>query len=167
MTIHTPIDFTGLLTTDLQQACENEFQKQMHQSDGEIFVWSKDHFANTDLSIPSPQAQAVLQFFANCGCPITGVKLAISLYPYTSNVWPIKSPYLSFRYLFSAVEIILNIRSDERMKGFINKFEQSVTFKQAMHIAQIMLSESTLVSNICPEVISYVCRLHDEPTNLQ
>ncbi|WP_264436383.1 hypothetical protein [Shewanella baltica] len=167
MKIHCHVDFTGLLPTDIQQDCEREFLMQMHQTDGELFTWSKTHFSTINLNAPGPISQAVLQYFADCGCPICGIMLGISLYPITSEIWPIRSPSMSYKYLFNSIETILNIRTDNRIRGIIHQFEQSLTFKQAMHVASIFINDHSVVTNFCPEVIMYVRKQHAEPTILQ
>lgn len=167
MSIYWCIDFTGLLTADIQKDCENEFQTQMNKTEGEIFTWANSHFGRIDLNHPGPASQAVLQYFANCGCPISGVLLALSLYPYTPDIWPVRSEDMSFKYLFHSIEIILNIRTDKRINQLIYQFEQSIKFKQAMHIATIFIGERCISANICPEVMMYVRKVHAEPMVLQ
>ncbi|MGL4579735.1 MAG: hypothetical protein ACRCVP_12675 [Shewanella xiamenensis] len=167
MTIHCHVDFTSLLPTNIQQDCEREFLMQMNQSDGELFTWSKSHFSTINLNTPGPISQAVLQYFADCGCPISGIMLGISLYPHMSEGWPIRSPSMSFQYLFNSIETILNIRTDNRIRGIIHQFEQSLRFKQAMHVASIFINDHSVATNFCPEVLMYIRKQYAEPTVLQ
>ena len=161
MSSHWYVDFTGLLQEELQTNCEREFQRQMHLTDGELFIWCSSNFGNVNLSIPCSSSQAILQFFSSCGCPICGVRLAISLYPYSEGLWPIRSAELAFRYLFDSLEILLNIRSDERVKGIVHEFERSEIFIQSKYLAQIFISKCGAPHNICPEVIAYISNSYE------
>lgn len=165
MSTHWYIDFTGLLPVELQTTCEQEFQRQMNLTDGELFIWSNATFAKVDLSLPAPSSQAVLQFFSSCGCPICGTRLAISLYPHSSGLWPIRSTELAFRYLFSSLETLLNIRTDARVKDIICDFESSDIFGQARRLAQNFIGECCKHHNICPEVITYITNQAEPAVN--
>ena len=97
------VDFTSLAPTDVLAKCEREFQTQLNQTDGELFIWSKGVFCGINLNDPSSIAQAVLQYFADSGCPISGMLLGRTLYPFALNQWPIRSTEISFNYIFNAI----------------------------------------------------------------
>lgn len=159
-------DFTGLLNNELQEVCEQEFQSQMHHSKGELFLFTKSSFSSIDLTIPNLISQAILQYFADCGCPLSGIRLAISLHPHEHELWPVRSVEMSFRYLFSSIECMLNIRNDKRAKPAIYSFEQTHAFKQGMQLAACFINERSISSNICPELMTYVFYHCAAPTSL-
>ncbi len=149
-------DFTRLANKELLADCEQEFQIQMHKNDGEIFIWSKTTFRNVYLDAPSPDAQAILQYFTDCGCPIAALKLGKSLYPYDDISWPIRSYELSFRYLFGVFECLLNLKHDTRVAPIIRRFEHTNTFQKIALIASQFIDEQCISKQICPEILSYV-----------
>lgn len=156
MSAHWYVDFTGLLPDWMQTNCEQEFQRQMQLTDGELFVWYASEFQTINLSVPGTASQAILQYFSCCGCPISGIRLAISLYPSIGNSWPIRSADLSLRYLFDSLEILLNIRAEPRVKEIIYEFEKTDVFIQARHLAQVFIHDSRSQQNFCPEIVAYI-----------
>ena len=158
MTSSFHTDFTRLASIVIQEKCEEEFQAQLKLTEGELFLFSRESFCGVPLDKPSAIAQAILQYFAESGCPISGLLLGMSLYPYDNFGWPVKSTDLSFRYTFNSIESLINLKHDIRALFIIQDFEKTESFKTACHLAINFVDEIENKNVICPEIYRYVLR---------
>lgn len=151
-------DFTRLASDVIQEKCEQEFQAQLRLTEGELFIFSRESFCGVPLDKPGAIPQAILQYFAESGCPISGLLLGKSLYPYDDFGWPIKSTDLSFRYTFNSIESLINLKHDIRALFIIQDFEKTENFKTACNLAINFIDEMANANAICPEIYHYVIR---------
>jgi hypothetical protein len=136
--------------------CENEFQRQANEYDGELFFHFDCVFDDVDLIKPGIPAQVILASFANSGCPVNGLRFGASLYPYTFLNWPIKSNAVAIHYMLSSIETLLNIKHDMRIRPALDIFESTNEHKILLHTLDYIIEENRLKNGICPEIQSYI-----------
>tara|TARA_R110001606_G_scaffold399238_1_gene582639 strand:+ start:1300 stop:1809 length:510 start_codon:yes stop_codon:yes gene_type:complete len=151
------IELDGL-EPELSDRCEQEFQRQANITDGELFWHFNEAFEHVELIIPSLPAQVALGCFANCGCPVSGLRFGASLYPYVDARWPVHSYQAALFYVLRGLEILLNLKHEPRIQAAINQFESGKECKLLMHVAKHIITTNALTSSICPEIFTYVNR---------
>jgi hypothetical protein len=149
------IELNGL-DTQLAERCEQEYQRQASLYDGELFWYLGRAYCNIDLNSPSIKSQVVLANFANSACPFSSLRFAASLYPYNDSRWPIHSQHAAIFYMLVGLEIIQNLKYEQRIAATMRSFESTAECKTLMHIAAHIISTNSLSLSICPEIQHYV-----------
>ena len=151
-------DFTSLAGKTLQKRLENQFQKQMDATDGEYVMWEDTAFSGVQLEPATcVKSQAILQFFAGCGCPFSMLRLGRSLAIRNSEHGPIVSDSLAIKYMLRGFEMVENNLYDERIKGRMISLMKSSEFKAACDL--IVTYEKELgVRVICPEIKALIIK---------
>jgi hypothetical protein len=144
------------LAPSLSEKCDEEFQRQVKATDGEFFVYFDQEFEGISLIKPSTSAQIIAANFANSGCPVNGLRFGNSLLRFTDEKWPISAHTAGLRYILSSIEILLNLKLDNRKISSIEVFESSVEFKKLIHIADYVAQHYCLTENICFDVLAYI-----------
>lgn len=147
------IDFTNLAGESLLDDLEKEFQYQMNLSDGCYFFWHNESFKGKSLSPAlDAQSQAILQFFAECSCPISLHRLGCSLSPRNSEHGPITSNSLAIQYLLQGFETLANLRYDPKVQGLLNIYRSTRDYRLASELLTTYW-ENIHSSHVCPEVV--------------
>ena len=149
------LDLEGV-DEQLHNDCESTFQEKMNESDGQICILNNIQFKGVKLTKASFQAQQILCFFANLSCPISMMRFAASLFPFSSKKWPVRSYELSQIYMFGAIETTINLLYDKKAREVVKCFESTREFKSIMLIASEMIDRVAIPLNICPEVDAYI-----------
>jgi len=159
--------YVDLLGIDIQlsEVCEEEFQRQMDKYDGELCMLSSGTFCDVNLIKPDLKAQVILNFFANCSCPISMLRFAASMHPYNYPRWPLVSYELSQAYMMTGLEVIMNMRLDKRALSVIEPFQLTHEFASIINIANEIINTIAVPTNICPEIYTYVQK-HMKQLNL-
>jgi hypothetical protein len=149
------IELDGL-EPELSDKCEQEFQRQAALYDGELFWHFDSVFDVIDLTTPSVKSQVVLAHFANSACPVSDMRFAASLYPFSDSRWPIHSYEAAIYYMLTGLETLQNLKFEPRILTAICLFESSNECKNLLNIAQHIISTNALTRSLCPEIIDYV-----------
>ena len=158
------VDLLGI-DTQLSLACEEEFQRQMDESDGVFCMLSSSRFYGVNLLKPDTRSQVILNFFANCSCPISMIRFAASMHPYNYPRWPVVSYELSQAYMMTGIEVIMNMQWDKRALSVIEPFQLTQEFASIINIANEIIKTIAVPTNICPEIYTYV-QQHMKQLNL-
>lgn len=147
------VDFTALAGEQLLDELEREFQYQMNLSDGCYVFLDKDKFQGWQLTpATTPEAQAILQFFAECYCPISLHRLGCSLSPRNAQHGPIVSDYLAIKCLLLGFETLTNWRYDPKISSVLNVYRATREYRLASEILATYWKDIQ-TDNICPEVL--------------
>ncbi|KJY97652.1 hypothetical protein [Pseudoalteromonas ruthenica] len=144
------------LDAQLTEQCEQEFQRQAALYDGELFWYLDSVYCNIELNSPSIKSQVVLANFANSACPFSSLRFAASLYPYNDFRWPVHSHQAAIFYMLAGLEIVQNLKYEQRIAPAMRMFESTTECKSLMHIAAHIISTNSLSLSICPEIHNYV-----------
>lgn len=146
----------GGLDEQLHNDCESTLQEKMNESDGQLCMLNNIQFKGVKLTKASFQAQQILCFFANLSCPISMMRFAASLFPYSSKKWPVRSYELSQIYMFEAIETTINLHYDKKAREVVKCFESTREFKSIILIASEIIERIAAPQHICPEVDAYI-----------
>jgi len=151
-------DFTALVGEPLLTDLNKEFQYQMMITDGEYFFWEDQTFIGVPLEPAlTAEAQAVLQYFSHCACPISMLRLGRSLAKRNIEHGPIISDHLALEYLLKGFEIIDNSLYDPMIKAGMLFIMNKPEFKAAC--ALTLSYEMELNQRIlCPEIRALIER---------
>lgn len=150
------IDLSHLMDEQAQQLCVNEFQAQMNDTDGDWVVMPHSHFGGFNLYQPSNiEELAVLEFFADCHCPISMLRLGSALSTRTAETKLITSDDLAIRFLFFAVESLCGHKRNPKSPAAVRYFLQSKEL-----LEHCLLVKSYIFDRhkqyVCPEIIHFV-----------
>ncbi|MEM7360282.1 MAG: hypothetical protein AAF431_14390 [Pseudomonadota bacterium] len=153
------VDFTALAGEALLDELEKEFQYQMDLSDGCYVFWNDEAFQGWRLSpATTSESQAILQFFADCACPISLHRLGCSLSPRNAEHGPITSNELAIRCLLQGFETIANWKYDPKIKSVLNVYRATNDYLLACDILATYW-EDIQTNHLCPEVFDTVIDL--------
>lgn len=152
-------DFTGLAGETLLDELEKEFQHQMDLSDGCYVFWNKEDFQGWLLTPAiTAESQAILQFFANCLCPISLHRLGCSLSPRNADHGPIASDYLAINCLLQGFETLANWKYDPKINDVLVTYQTSRDYRLACETLMFYW-EDIQTNHLCPEVRDTVIAL--------
>ncbi len=150
------VDFTALAGDALLDELEKEFQYQMDLSDGCYVFWNEEDFQGWRLSpATTSESQAILQFFANCSCPISLHRLGCSLSPRNAEHGPIISNELAIKYLLQGFETLANWKYDPKISCVLDIYRATRDYRLASEILATYW-EDIQTNHICPEVFDTV-----------
>lgn len=146
------------LDENLSSACDAEFERKMNESDGKRCFLHINSLFDIDLTIPSIGSQVILGYFANCGCPISSMRFAASLFPFNfeQKPWPVMSEQAAQSYIFEAIETAINLKYDENSFQIVESFQSTKEFQIIMLIAEEILKRTIVSRSVCPEIQSYI-----------
>lgn len=150
------IDFTSLAGEEILEALEREFQYQMNLSDGCYFFWHDESFLGWSL-LPAieTESQAILQFLAECSCPISLHRLGCSLSPRNMEHGPITSDSLAVKYLLQGFETLANLNYDPKIKRVLDLYRSTQDYRQACEMLATYWGDIEK-NNICSEVFDAI-----------
>lgn len=126
---NTEIKFEALVNDTMAKMLDEEFQYQMNLSDGCYVFWYDTHFQGYQVEPAlDATAQAILQYFADCGCPFSMLRLGRSLAKRNIQHGPIISDPLALKYLVSGIEQLNNSLFDKNVRDGIILYIKSTEF---------------------------------------
>ena len=145
-------NFEALAGPEIQKQLEEEFQYQMDLTDGEYVFWDQQSFKGHHL-VPAKDAvsQAILQYFANRGCPISIIRLGCSLSHRNYEHGPIVSDDAAFRYLLQGLEQVSNSLYDHKISDLMKIYTHSQEFRAACELL-ISYEKQLMQKNLCNEI---------------
>jgi len=142
--------FEGLVSDSISNMLDEEFQNQMNLTDGTYIFWYDSHFNGRQVEpAVDGTGQAILQFFANCGCPISLLRLGRSLSKRNYQHGPIISHTLSVKYLIKGFEQLNNSLFDKNVCDGMLLYMQSKEFLAACNLISTYASD---IQGLCPEI---------------
>lgn len=153
------VDFTALAGEALLDELEKEFQYQMDLSDGCYVFWNDEAFQGWRLSpATTAESQAILQFFADCACPISLHRLGCSLSPRNAEHGPIVSDHLAIKSLLQGFETLANWNYDPQISCVLEIYRATRDYRLASEILATYWEEIQ-TNNLCPEVVGTIIDL--------
>ena len=154
-------NFMALAGKETGEKLEDEFQYQMDLTDGEYVFWEAESFDGVQLEPAlTAEAQAILQFFSSCACPISMLRLGRSLSERNSEHGPIVSDSLALKHLLKGFEIIDNNLYDEKIKAGMLLIVEGREFRAACELT-ISYEKELHRKLICPEIKQLITRYID------
>ena len=153
------VNFTALAGGALLDELEEEFQYQMDLSDGCYVFWNQEAFRGWRLSpAKTSESQAILQFFADCSCPISLHRLGCSLSPRNADHGPITSDDLAVKCLLQGFETLSNWKYDPKVSAVLDIYRATKDYRLA---SEILLTywKDIRTNNLCPEVVDTIIDL--------
>ena len=149
-------NFEALASPEMSKLLDEEFQRQMDLTDGEYLFWFDNEFEGHNVETPTNAiGQAILQFFANCSCPISRLRLGRSLSKRNYSHGPIVCETTAFQYLLSGAEQVVNNLYDDNVKEGFEFYISTLEFRLACEL--LMSYEIELLElAICPEILLFV-----------
>lgn len=142
--------FEAIVSDDISQMLDEEFQYQMDLTDGTYVFWHDCHFKGHQVEpATDSNGQAILQFFAGCGCPFSMLRLGRSLSERNYQHGPIISHALAIKYLIKGFEQLSNSLHDNFVRDGVLLYMQSNEFLAACSLISTYESE---IQGLCPEI---------------
>ena len=122
-------NFEAIVSDTLKNLLDEEFQYQMELTDGTYVLWYDTHFRGHQVEPANDgESQAVLQYFASCGCPFSMLRLGRLLAKRNYQHGPIVSDVLAIKYLVTGLEQLNNSLFDMNVNKGIILYTNSAEF---------------------------------------
>lgn len=149
-------DFIRIVDSRVKFALEEEFQYQMELSDGEwLILYERKFYGKQIEPAITSESQAILQFFAQCTCPISALRLGRSLSSRNSEHGPILSDDMAVTYLLRGMEWICKNAHHRDMKVGMGIYLLDNEFRKACELLAGYIKDMKEHS-ICPEILMLV-----------
>lgn len=145
-------NFIRLAGAALMEKLEQEFQYQMDLTDGCYVFWLGNTFKGILLEPPiNQQGQAILQFFASLGCPVSMLRLGRSLSTQNYESGPVLSDSLAVKYLLTGFESLENFLFNKDVQEGFASYIRTTEFRVT---CELILSYEGVIDhpNLCPEI---------------
>ncbi|MDM7861913.1 hypothetical protein QTP81_15020 [Alteromonas sp. ASW11-36] len=145
-------NFEALAGEKTLEALKNEFHYQMELTEGKYVFWLESKFMECNLDpATNAESQAILQFFANCACPFSSLRLARSMSKRNVEHGPIVSDEAALHYLLTGIEQLAAGLYDPKINSGILLYLRSNEFLLACQLLATYQNEFK-GETLCPEV---------------
>ena len=149
---HFDCKFEDIVSKEISMLLDEEFQYQMNLTDATYVFWYDTYFKGHQVEPAiDGTGQAILQYFANIGCPISLLRLGRSLSKRNYSRGPITSHALAVKYLIKGFEQLNNSLFDKNVCDGMLLYMQSKEFLAACNLISTYEHEIKSI-NLCPEI---------------